>query len=114
MSEFLELKLENASFDEIAELLGIDGNLFSFNSASKNAPYKSPLIRDLIRRIPTQLKSTLPLVLRSFVRSKFTGYGDIGGLTVDEKMFLLPLFLNDIEACSDLIHKDLLKIWSLG
>lgn len=104
---------EKLLFDEIAQLLGIDKNLFSFKSASKNAPYKSPLIRVLIRRMPTQLKSTLPLVLRSFVRSKLTGYGGTGALTDDEKMSLLPLFLSDIEACSELLNQDLLKVWNL-
>jgi hypothetical protein len=52
-------------------------------------------------------------VLRSFVRSKLTGYGGTGTLTDDEKMSLLPLFLSDIEACSELLNKDLLKVWNL-
>jgi hypothetical protein len=106
-------KQENLLFDEIADLLSIDKNLFSLNRASKNAPYKSPLIRDLIIRVPTQLKSILPLMARSFLREKLTGYGDTGILTDDDRMKLLPLFISDIEACSDLLRQDLLGIWKL-
>ena len=104
---------ENVFFDEIAELLKIEKGLFSFERASKNAPYKSPLVRGLMKRIPAGLKSSLPLMLRSIVRSKLTGYGDQGTLNDDEKMKLLPLFVRDIESCSDLLNKDLLKIWNL-
>lgn len=104
---------ENVFFDEIARALQINKELFSFEKASKNAPYKSMMVKGLVRRLPRQFKLAFPRTLRSYIRSKITGYAGQGVLTVDEKRSLLPLFESDIEASSDLLNMDLLNIWNL-
>jgi len=104
---------ENIFFGEIAKLLKIDKELFSFQQASKNAPYKSLAVKNLVRNVPRELRSMFPRTIRSYIRSKITGYARQGFLTVDEKMELLPLFKSDIEASSDLLNFDLMRIWNL-
>lgn len=105
---------EDVFFGELIKRLDLDYGGLSLGSASKNAPYRSPLLKKMVRAVPASIRSALPKNMRVALRDRVTGYARNEWLTDSQKNELRPLFDDDIKRTSDMIGRNLAAVWFDG